>query len=336
MMRKLAVRHETLPLKTAFNISRGSRTEISVVVVEISEDEHTGRGECFPHSRYGEDVESVKAQISGVSARLEAGLTRDELLTALPNGAARNAVDCALWDLETKTARDRNPSIRAWNLVGIERFLPLQSVMTIGLDDPETMADAAARAVADGYRKLKVKLGSSDGRDDQRISAVRTVAQDCSLVVDANEGWRAADLAPYMAAMETAGVDMVEQPLPAGDDAALANREFNIRVGADESFHTRDDLAGLRGKYDVVNIKLDKTGGLTEAWLAAQAAKDMGFEIMVGCMLGTSLAMAPASIVAQHAIFVDLDGPLWLAEDRAHGIEFDRGRIDAFSPQLWG
>lgn len=335
-MRRVAVRHEVLPLKTAFSISRGTRTEISVVVVEIVDGAHTGRGECFPHSRYGESVASVEAQIAGATGPVAAGLTREQLLTTLPNGAARNAIDCALWDLETKIARDEDPAIRAWQLAGLADFKPVQSVMTISLDDPQAMAAAAATAVGDGYGKLKVKLGSDDGRDDQRIAAVRSVAGDASLVVDANEGWRAPDLARYLAAMADAGVDMVEQPLPTGDDAALLNHGFDVPVGADESFHTRADLEGLRDKYDVVNIKLDKTGGLTEACLAAQAARQMGFEVMVGCMLGTSLAMAPATIVAQHAAYVDLDGPLWLGEDRAHGIAFERGRIDGFAPELWG
>lgn len=335
-MRQVAVRHEVLPLKTAFRISRGARTEISVVVVEITDGAHTGRGECFPHSRYRESVESVQAQIAGAGESIASGLTREQLLESLPNGAARNAIDCALWDLETRIAREEDPAIRAWQLAGVDEFQPVQSVMTISLDDPQAMAEAAAAAVADGYGKLKVKLGSDDGRDDQRIAAVRSVAGDASLVVDANEGWRAPDLARYMAAMATAGVDMVEQPLPAGDDAALLDHGFDVPIGADESFHTREDLARLSGKYDVVNIKLDKTGGLTEACHAAQAARQMGFQVMVGCMLGTSLAMAPATIVAQQAAYVDLDGPLWLGQDRAHGIVFERGRIDGFGPELWG
>lgn len=336
MMRRMAVRHEVLPLRTAFSISRGTRTEISVVVVEIADGAHTGRGECFPHSRYGESVASVEAQIAGTVDGIASGLTREQLLTTLPKGAARNAIDCALWDLEAKFAREQDPAVRAWQLAGQHDFRPVQSVMTISLDDPQAMAAAAATAVRDGYRKLKVKLGSDDGRDDERIAAVRSVAGDVSLVVDANEGWRTPDLARHMAAMADAGVDMVEQPLPAGDDAALVDQRFGVHVGADESFHTRQDLEGLRDKYDVVNIKLDKTGGLTEACLAAQAARQMGFEIMVGCMLGTSLAMAPATIVAQQASYVDLDGPLWLAEDRPHGIVFERGRIDGFGPELWG
>lgn len=336
MMRRVSVRHEVLPLKTAFSIARGTRTEISVVVVEITDGVHVGRGECFPHSRYGESVESVETQIAGVIDSVASGLTRHQLLATLPNGAARNAIDCALWDLETKIARDENPTIRAWQLAGLDAFKPVQSVMTISLDEPEAMAVAAEAAISGGYRKLKVKLGSDDGLDDERISAVRSAAGDASLVVDANEGWRAPDLERYMTAMQAAGVAMVEQPLPASDDTALLKHGFDIPVGADESFHTREDLERLTGKYNVVNIKLDKTGGLTEAWLAAEAARQMGFQIMVGCMLGSSLAMAPATIVAQHAAFVDLDGPLWLGEDRPHGIAFDRGRIDGFSADLWG
>jgi L-alanine-DL-glutamate epimerase-like enolase superfamily enzyme len=335
-MRRIEIEREVWPLKNQFTIARGTRTEISVIVVRITEGDLVGRGECFPHSRYGESLESVESQIASLSRRIEAGLSREELITTLSPGAARNAIDCALWDLEAKSTRRQRPEVRAWTIAGFDRFQPLQSVMTISLDDADTMAAAAATAVAAGYDKLKVKLGGGDGRDDERIEAVRSGAGEASLIVDANEGWRADELARYMSAMQRAGVRMVEQPLPANADKALRGADFGVPVGADESFKTRGDLDDLAGKYDVVNIKLDKAGGLTEALLAAQEARQRGFDLMVGCMLGTSLAMAPAAIVAQHAAYIDLDGPLWLSNDRAHGISFERGRIAGFSAELWG
>jgi L-alanine-DL-glutamate epimerase-like enolase superfamily enzyme len=335
-MRRIEIEQEVWPLKNQFTIARGTRTEISVIVVKITEGDLVGRGECFPHSRYGEDLESVESQIASLRGHIEAGLSREELITTLSPGAARNAIDCALWDLETKTVRLERPDVRAWAVAGFERFQPFQSVMTISLDDADTMAAAAATAVAAGYDKLKVKLGGDDGLDDKRIEAVRSGAGEASLVVDANEGWQADELARYLSAMHRAGVRMVEQPLPANADESLRGEDFGVPVGADESFKTRQDLDGLVGKYDVVNIKLDKAGGLTEALYAAQEARRRGFDIMVGCMLGTSLAMAPAAIVAQHASYIDLDGPLWLSNDRPHGISFERGRIDGFSAELWG
>jgi L-alanine-DL-glutamate epimerase-like enolase superfamily enzyme len=335
-MRRIEIEQEVWPLKNQFTIARGTRTEISVIVVKITEGDLVGRGECFPHARYGESLESVVSQIASLSRRIEAGLSREELITMLSTGAARNAIDCALWDLEAKTVRLERPQVRAWTIAGFERFQPLQSVMTISLDDCDAMATAAGAAVAAGYDKLKVKLGGGDSLDDERIKAVRSGAGEASLIVDANEGWRPNELTRYMTAMCRAGVRMVEQPLPANVDECLRGQDFGVAVGADESFKTRQDLDGLVGKYNVVNIKLDKAGGLTEALLAAQEAKERGFDVMVGCMLGTSLAMAPAAIVAQHASYIDLDGPLWLSNDRAHGIPFKRGRLAGFSSELWG
>lgn len=335
-MRRVEIMRESWSLKNKFTIARGTRTEISVIVVKISDGALVGRGECFPHSRYGENLESVEAQIVSLTERIEAGMSRENLLATLAPGAARNAIDCALWDLEAKATRLRQPQIRAWTIAGIERFQPVQSVMTISLDDCDSMATAAETAVAAGYDRLKVKLGGGDGRDDERIKAVRSGAEDASLIVDANEGWRVDELERYVTAMRLAGVRMIEQPLPAIADDALRGRDFGVAIGADESFKTRQDLDKLVGKYNVVNIKLDKAGGLTEAWLAAEEAQRRGFGIMVGCMLGTSLAMAPATIVAQRASYVDLDGPLWLSDDRAHGIVFERGRIVGFSSKLWG
>jgi L-Ala-D/L-Glu epimerase / N-acetyl-D-glutamate racemase len=335
-MRRVEIQREAWSLKHKFTIARGTRTEISVIVVKISDGDLVGRGECFPHSRYGESLESVESQIASLTESIEAGLSREKLMAKLAPGAARNAIDCALWDLETKNARLGCPEVRAWTIAGIEQFQPVQSVMTISLDDCDTMAAAAKAAAAAGYDRLKVKLGGGDGRDDERIKAVRSGAGEASLIVDANEGWRAEELARYMTAMRQACVRMIEQPLPASADDALRGGDFGVPLGADESFKTRQDLDELVGKYDVVNIKLDKAGGLTEAWLAAEEAQRRGFGVMVGCMLGTSLAMAPATIVAQRASYVDLDGPLWLTADRAHGIAFECGRIDGFSSKLWG
>jgi L-alanine-DL-glutamate epimerase-like enolase superfamily enzyme len=335
-MRRIEVQRETWPLKNKFTIARGTRTEISVIIVKIADGDLVGRGECFPHSRYGESLESVESQIASLSESIEAGLSRQKLLTTLAPGAARNAIDCALWDLEAKAARFECPEVRAWTIAGIDQFQPVQSVMTISLDDCDTMAAAAKAAVAVGYDRLKVKLGGGDGCDDERINAVRSGAEGASLIVDANEGWQPEELARYMTAMRLADICMVEQPLPASADDALRGRDFGVPIGADESFKTRQDLNALVGKYNVVNIKLDKSGGLTEALLAAEEAKRRGFGVMVGCMLGTSLAMAPATIVAQRASYVDLDGPLWLSDDRTHGITFEHGRIDGFSSKLWG
>lgn len=336
-MRTLTHLIETLPLKGNFTISRGTRTEITVVVAHVTQDGMVGRGECFPHSRYGETVESVAGQIDSIASAVDAGMTREALLEALPHGATRNAVDCALWDLECKLARSNGlTDVRAWTLAKLDQFSPVHSVMTLSLDTPAVMAEAAKAAIANGHDRIKVKLGSDDGHDDERILAVRAAAPDVSLIVDANEGWIADDLPRYVAAMESARVEMIEQPLPAGDDDALRGIMTAIPFGADESFHTRADLDRVAEKYQVVNIKLDKAGGLTEGLAAAQEARERGFDVMVGCMLGTSLAMAPAAIVAQYARHVDLDGPLWIAEDREHGLYIDKGVIGAIDVKLWG
>ena len=335
-MSTLTQQIETIPLKGNFTIARGTRTEITVVVAEVSRDGEVGRGECFPHSRYGETVESVVAQIESVAGDVANGLSREALLTTLPHGAARNAVDCALWDLECKLVRRKDPTVRVWTLAGLEIFSPIHSVMTLSLDTPDAMAAAAKNAIDHGHDRIKVKLGSDDGADDVRITAIRTAVPDVSLVIDANEGWREIDLQRYVAAMEAANVEMIEQPLPAGKDEALRSITSRVPFGADESFHTRADLDAVPGNYTVVNIKLDKAGGLTEGLAAAREARERGFQVMVGCMLGSSLAMAPAAIVAQHAAHVDLDGPLWIAKDRPHGLQMQNGVIERIDPALWG
>ena len=335
-MRHLSISAETWPLKNHFTIARGKRTEINTVTVLLEEDGLAGRGECFPHSRYSESVESVMEQIAALRHSLEAGISRFDLLSEMPAGAARNAVDCALWDLEIKKARRKDSTITAWQVAGLAQAPKLTTVMTISMDAPEVMASAATKAVTKGYRNLKIKLGSADWHDDIRIEKIRAAAPKAVLVVDANEGWTPETLTKYLPALAAAGVAMLEQPLLVGGDDMLANLKSPIPIGADESCHTRADLAGLVDKYDVVNIKLDKAGGLTEALATARQAREMGFEVMVGCMLGTSLATAPATLVASLASYVDLDGPLWLVGDREHPLSFAYGAMSAVHPKLWG
>jgi len=303
----LAVTTELWPIAGAFTIARGAKTEAAVVVATLSDGPAQGRGECVPYARYGETVEGVAAAIESMRSRIEAGLDRTALQHAMPAGAARNALDCAFWDLEAKRA-GRPVHV----LAGLAAPEPRVTAYTISLGTPDAMAQAASRAADRAL--LKVKLGSDD--DPARIAAVRRAAPRAELIVDANEGWTPDNLAANLAACAQAGVTLVEQPLPAAEDDALAGIARPIPVCADESVHDRASLAGLRGKYDAVNIKLDKTGGLTEALAMAAEAERLGFELMVGCMVATSLAMAPALLVAQRARVVDLDGALLLAKDR--------------------
>lgn len=313
-MREVSVDIERFPIAGSFTISRGSRTEAVVVSVRIREGQHAGQGECVPYARYGESVESVVQQIEGIGAQLGSGIGREELLTLLPAGAARNAVDCALWDLE---ARQRGISVAV--LAGHSPLRPVVTCYTLSLGTPESMREAAAKAA---HRPLlKVKLGG-DG-DPERIAAVREGAPASRLVVDANEAWCPHNLATNLAACAAAGVELVEQPLPAGDDAALADIRSGIAICADESVHDFASLAHLPRWYTAINIKLDKTGGLTDALKLLDAAKARGLGIMVGCMLGTSLAMRPAVILAQNADVVDLDGPLLLAKDRDNPLRYE-------------
>ena len=323
MAQDLTVTRDTFRLAEVFTISRGSRTEAQVLTVTLTRDGIAGRGECVPYARYGETLDSVTAQIAG----LPDGIGRAALQEALPPGAARNAVDCALWDWEAK--RDGHP---VWALAGLGRPGPEITAFTLSLDTPERMQAAAARHA---HRPLlKIKLGTPE--DMPRLEAVRRGAPAARIIVDANEGWTAevyADLAPHLLRL---GVAMVEQPLPAGADDLLAEIDRPLPVCADESCHDRVSLPALRGKYDMVNIKLDKTGGLTEALALREAARAEGFDIMVGCMVGSSLAMAPAVLVAQGVAVTDLDGPLLLAEDRDPPLHYDAAGVHPAAPALWG
>lgn len=310
-------------LARAFTISRGSKTEAQVLTVRIGRAGATGWGECVPYARFGETLETVRAQIDG----LPDGLTRNALQSALPPGAARNAIDCALWDLEAKLAGKR-----VWELAGGPPPGPIVTAYTLSLATPSEMREAAAK---NAHRPiLKIKLGTPD--DMPRLEAVRQGAPRSRIIIDANEGWNAelyADLAPHLLRL---GVELVEQPFPAGRDDMLAEIARPIPVCADESCFDRASLVGLKGKYDVVNLKLDKTGGLTEGLIARDAARQMGFRVMVGCMVGSSLAMAPAVLVAQGAEWTDLDGPLLLSEDRPHPLRYDAKGVHPADAELWG
>ncbi|HET7912507.1 MAG TPA: N-acetyl-D-Glu racemase DgcA [Pseudolabrys sp.] len=318
---------ERWPIAGSFGISRGVKTEAVVVVAELTDGRSRGRGECVPYLRYGETVESVVAQIEAIRPEIDAGLNRSALQAAIPPGAARNALDCAFWDLEAK--RDSRP---VYEIAAIPAPGPLTTAFTISLAAPAEMAKAAAKVASRSL--LKIKLGTNGDAD--RISAVRGAAPNATLIVDANEGWTEANLGSNLAACEQAGVALIEQPLPAGKDQALARIKRGIPVCADESVHDRASLPALAGKYDAVNIKLDKTGGLTEALAMAADAERQKLAIMVGCMVATSLAMAPAMLLAQSARFVDLDGPLLLSKDRADGLRYEGSLVYPPSAALWG
>ncbi len=318
---KIDVTRDVFQLAQVFTISRGSRTQAEVLTVMVSDGVVAGRGECVPYARYGETMDSVAAQITGFD-----GLWSD-LQDALPAGAARNALDCAFWDHAAKTAGKR-----VWDLLELRAPQPEITAYTLSLAAPEAMEKQARQ---NAHRPLlKIKLGTPD--DMPRLEAVRRGAPDTPIIIDANEGWTAkvyADLAPHLIGL---GVKMVEQPLPAGTDDMLAEIDRPLPVCADEACHDRASLPGLRGKYDMINIKLDKAGGLTEALALKQAARADDFDVMVGCMVGSSLAMAPATILAQGVAFTDLDGPLLLAEDRAAPLIFDAAGVHAPTPALWG
>jgi L-Ala-D/L-Glu epimerase len=318
----VSARIERWPIAGSFTIARGAKTEAMVVVAEVTDGQITGRGECVPYARYGETPEAVLAQIRAARAA-----DRRELLDALPPGAARNALDCALWDFEAKS-RDHSA---AW-LAGMPPIQPVLTAYTLSLDAPEAMAQKAA--AARNYPLLKLKLGAEG--DGERLRAIREARPDARLIVDVNEGWRADTITEGLLLCAEAGVEVVEQPLPVGEDQVLAHISRLVPVCADESAHTKADIEGLVGLYDAVNIKLDKAGGLTEALAMAEAARAARLKIMVGCMVATSLAMAPAMLLAQHADWVDLDGPLLLAGDRQPRLSYSGAFIRPPSPVLWG
>jgi L-alanine-DL-glutamate epimerase-like enolase superfamily enzyme len=327
MSRTLLAKAESWPIAGGFTISRGTKRTADVVVVAICEGGQCGRGECVPYARYGESIDSVMAQIRSLQDALYGGADRQALMTLVAPGAARNAIDCALWDLEAKLT-----GTPAYRTAGFDAMAPLTTAYTLSLGSADDMAAAASAA---SHRPLiKVKLGH-DG-DAERLRAIRAAAPNCRLIVDANEGWSAEICEAMFAVCAETGVDLIEQPMPAGDDALLAEIAHPVPVCADESAHDRTGLDDLVGRYDAINIKLDKTGGLTEALALAKAAGERDLDIMVGCMLATSLAMAPAMIVAQMASVVDLDGPLLLESDRRPGIRFDGSIMHPPPAALWG
>jgi len=314
-------------MRGTFRISRGARTETPTVIAEIEQAGAAGRAECVPYPRYGESLDSVSAQIESVRREIEGGMERAALADALPAGAARNALDCALWDLQAKRS-----GRRAWELAGMAAPPPVVSALTLSLDTPENMAVAARASAHLPLLKLKV---TGEG-DLARVQAVRGGAPDARLIVDANEGWRPEMLDSLLPALADLGVEMVEQPLPAGDDDALIGRALAIPVCADEACHTRADLDRLEGRYPMINVKLDKAGGLSEALALVREARARGFQIMIGCMVGSSLAMAPALLLTPMAEYIDLDGPLLLARDCQPALRYDGMTVYPPEPQLWG
>jgi L-Ala-D/L-Glu epimerase len=324
---RLAVRRDSWPLAKPFTISRGSRTVAEVVVAELSAGALRGRGEGVPYGRYGETVDGVVAALEGMSEAIAGGLGRAALQAVMAPGAARNALDVAFWDLEAKRT-----GTSVWTLAGIDEPKPVVTAYTLSVDTPERMA-AAAREEA--HRPL-LKLKLTGAGDLDRVRAVRAGAPKATLIVDANEAWTFDHLRDYGPILAELGVALIEQPLPAGQDEALAALPHPVPLCADESCHTSADLPELVGRYDYVNIKLDKTGGMTEALILLNAARAGGFKIMVGCMVGSSLAMAPAMLLAQRAEFVDLDAPLLLARDRQPGLHYEGSVVYPPKPNLWG
>ena len=318
---------ESWLIEGSFTISRGSRTHANVVVVELQQEQHIGRGECVPYAHYGESIESVIAELALLKEKIEAGLTREQIQSLLPAGAARNALDCAYWDLACKKSGQR-----IWQQLEITEPTPLITAFTLSLDTPEKMKLAA---IKNAHRPL-LKLKLAGEGDVERVTAVREGSPDARIIVDANEGWNEEQYLAMVPELVKLGVEMIEQPFPADNDAALEHLPRPITLCADESCHDRSSLANIIGRYDMINIKLDKTGGLTEAIALKEEAEKAGLQIMVGCMLATSLAMAPAFMVAQNVQVVDLDGPLLLAEDRQPGIKFDDSLMNVYQAELWG
>jgi L-Ala-D/L-Glu epimerase len=318
---------ERFPILGSFIISRGAKTEAAVIVAAVEDAGFRGRGEAVPYARYGESLEGTLAQIESVRSAIEAGADRAVLKTLLPPGAARNAIDCALWDLESKRS-----GVPAHILAGIPAPVPVTTAFTISVGTPEEMEKATAEAAARPL--LKIKLAG--GGDAARLAAVRSAAPGATLIADANEAWAEADLERNLETCAKHGVVLVEQPLPVGRDALLAKVPHIVSICADESVHDCSGVEALRARYDVINIKLDKTGGLTEALALAKQVEALGFGLMIGCMVATSLSMVPALLLASRARFVDLDGPLLLARDRPHGLRYEGSIIHPPSRELWG
>ncbi|GAA4114918.1 N-acetyl-D-Glu racemase DgcA [Aminobacter aganoensis] len=327
MVRVLSVEDERFPIAGTFTISRGSKTEAEVITCTITESGFTGRGECVPYKRYGETMASVREAIEQARHAVEYGANRTDLLSLMPAGAARNAVDCALWDLEARTT---NTAVAS--RLGLTSPRAIETAYTLSLGEPEAMA---AQARANAMRPLlKVKIGGDN--DIARIRAVTEAAPHSRIILDANEGWTDTNIAENLAAAAELRIALIEQPLPAGADQILGRIPHPVPICADESVHSAADLDGLKGLYDAVNIKLDKSGGLTAALELRDRARMLGFQVMVGCMVGTSLAMAPAVLLAQDADFVDLDGPLLLARDRSPGLIYNGSMVSPPLSALWG
>jgi L-Ala-D/L-Glu epimerase / N-acetyl-D-glutamate racemase len=319
-------KEEVWPLKQVFRISRGSRTEARVVVVTMSDGEHIGRGEGVPLARYNQSTASVSAQIETIKD--EKNLDRDKLEQLLPPGAARNALDCALWDLEAKISGKR-----VWELANLPIVSEVETSFTISLDTARKVAESA-KANANAPI-LKLKLGG-DSLDLARVEAVRDTAPNARLLIDANESWSPAHYREIVPALKQLGVELIEQPFPAGADEVLETLDHPVPVCADESCHTTADLPGLMNRYEVVNVKLDKTGGLTEALRLFERARESGFKLLIGCMVCTSLGIAPARLLATAAEWIDLDGPLIVSRDRDHPLAYENGSIGLPARQLWG
>ena len=323
---KLSVSERCWPIRGSFTISRGSKTHADTIIVEIEHRGVIGRGECVPYPRYGESLESVKAEIASVADKVEAGITREQLQDLLPPAAARNALDCAMWDLECKLQ-----GCSIWQKLNLQANR-LETAYTISLDDPEKMEQVAKE---NAFRSLlKIKLGGSG--DLERLRAVRNGAPATNIIIDANEAWTPELYRQLLPQLLMLDIMMIEQPFPAGDDAALAELPRPIPICADESCHDRNSLADIIGRYDMINIKLDKTGGLTEALLLKAEAKKLGLNVMVGCMVSSSLSMAPAFVLGQGADIIDLDGPLLLNQDIENGFDFNGSQMFPFKSQLWG
>ena len=327
MSRTLHSEHERFPLNAPFRIARGVKTAADVVTVTLSEGGSVGRGEAVPYPRYGESVESALAAIESARALIEAGGDRQALLQALPAGAARNALDCALWDLEARLAgRD------VAEMIGGQPLAPIVTALTIGIDTPAVMA-AAARAAGD-VPLLKVKVDAED--PEARIRAVRAAAPGAALIVDPNESWDRALVEAIQDVLVATNVALLEQPVPAGDDEWLDGYSPAVPICADEAVHVAADLDVVARRYQAVNVKLDKSGGLTAALDVAREARAMGLGLMTGCMICSSLSIAPALHLAAMSDFADLDGPLWLQEDRPGGIRQEGGLIHPPAKGFWG